>query len=328
MKNLISNMSLNERSFNLYRPLKEELAYPLNRALLFDLPNPGVLSVGGEKAREFLQGQLTTDVRKLDSYSVCPAALCSVQGRILNLMELIEWQGLKLIMPEDMLAQTEANLRHLALLSRVNLQTDSSLSCLGLYCPNSIRPDNFPLALPQAIWQGQAGQESYSYAVSPHLRLILLPASLKASILDQWPSDQRYGSLAWHAHSIREQRLSIYPDTRGLFLPHRLGLEKTAYLCFNKGCYKGQEIIARTHYRAKPKHGLYRYQISTPECFKAGDTLWNKQGDSEIGEIIDYCPLDHHRFLILISALFEHPREVKLKHATTTIDLDNDLQED
>lgn len=320
-----TSYQINDRSFTAFRPLPEELALPENTPILFDLPNPGLLKVANAPARQFLQGQLSCDVEAVTAEQMCPGALCNLQGRILNLVDVIDWQGLHLVMPNDLLALTQSNLSKAALLSRVTLTPNETLESLGLYCPNLQQLPSLPIPLPSKLWQTQQTEHSYSYAISEQLVILLLPAAIKQTILALFTPEHIYGSLAWHALELQHQRLSIYPNTRGLFLPHRLGLHETPYLNFQKGCYKGQEIIARTHYRAKLKHALYRYQITTTEPIHAGQKLWDTTHQSEIGELVDYCPLDNHRFLILISALFEHPRQVRLEKHQALVRLEAGL---
>ena len=82
----------------------------------------------------------------------------------------------------------------------------------------------------------------------------------------------------------------------------RLDLHQTPYLSFNKGCYKGQEIIARMHYKATLKHQLGLYEISTPEKIYSGQKLLNESG-AEVGELVDYSLLGKEHYLVIVSLL-------------------------
>jgi hypothetical protein len=93
-------------------------------------------------------------------------------------------------------------------------------------------------------------------------------------------------------------------------------------LSFNKGCYKGQEIIARTHYRAKLKHTLKLFYINTTEPLQSGQKFYDIKTHLEIGELIDYCPLENHRFLIAASMIFDHSMSVHFEEHNTDIDLE------
>ncbi|OGT54636.1 MAG: hypothetical protein A3F43_04260 [Gammaproteobacteria bacterium RIFCSPHIGHO2_12_FULL_42_10] len=80
---------------------------------------------------------------------------------------------------------------------------------------------------------------------------------------------------------------AIYPETSGQFLPHELSLQKTDAISFNKGCYTGQEIIARIHYRAKLKKQLYQAHLATNVPQTRGAPLYyENNGLLEIGGVL------------------------------------------
>jgi len=112
---------------------------------------------------------------------------------------------------------------------------------------------------------------------------------------------ERRGSLGWHAKQLERKGFEIYPESRGVFLPHRVDMHLSGYLSFDKGCYKGQEIIARMHYRATLKHELACLTIETTQKLQSGQPLYSEDGADEIGVLVDYCPVDKGRFLVLVS---------------------------
>ena len=75
----------------------------------------------------------------------------------------------------------------------------------------------------------------------------------------------------WHLERIKKHEFDIYPSSSGLFLPQDLGLEKD-WVSFSKGCYRGQEIIARMHYLGKSKYHLV-YTESSNDLLKPGDKI-------------------------------------------------------
>ena len=110
---------------------------------------------------------------------------------------------------------------------------------------------------------------------------------------------------SWHMARLEHGDIQIYPESRGLFLPHRLGLHNTGYLSFDKGCYKGQEIIARTHYRAKLKHGMKIFTMQTTDTLRPGLRLMTEDGTRELGELVDFCPIDNQTFMLAASMLLD-----------------------
>jgi len=298
---LMSLYTLNTRPFTTVHPLKEELSFHTSSTYVFDLDYLGVLDIIGDSAHTFLQGQKTCDVNDVHANQMRPSAICNLQGRIMALLDVIDWQGLHLLMPKDLLEPTQHSLAKVGLFSKVTVPINPNYSVLGLYLPDPNTPSGLPLPCPQTPWQSTHNEQMYCYAISDRLFIILLKTDQKNALMSQFPHAQQRGSLAWHYLQLQIPRLSIYPNTRGLFLPHRLGLQHTPILSFKKGCYKGQEIIARTQYLAKLKHTLKSIEIESTEPLCAGQTLLGPQ-QNEMGEIIDYCPLENNRYLLLISA--------------------------
>lgn len=320
----MSSYTLNERVYTVSDSLSHDLQFETALPYVFDLHHLGALDVSGNTADTFLQGQLTCDVTEVNPTQVRPGAMCSLQGRLINLLDVVVWQGLHLVMPRDMLALSQQSLAKTALFSRVSLNINTQWQFLGLYLPDqAVKPD-LPLVLPTAPWQVSQNEDGCAYALSDRLFLIILPDSdLKNAYLSQFPKPQIRGSLAWHYLEMHISRLSIYPNTRELFLPHRLQLHTTPYISFNKGCYKGQEIIARTHYRAKLKHGLKLFQISTEAPIFAGQKCYAAPQEIELGEIVDYCPLNSKQYLIAMSVLLEHPEKVYFDQHAQPVSMDN-----
>lgn len=90
-------------------------------------------------------------------------------------------------------------------------------------------------------------------------------------------------SETWHREQILKKMPILYPQTRGHFLPHRIGLQHIeGAISFNKGCYLGQEIIARMHFKATIKDAVYLEESDI--AYRPGDTVEN------MGEIIDIAP--------------------------------------
>ena len=124
--------------------------------------------------------------------------------------------------------------------------------------------------------------------------------------------DQLFGSLTWHTLMLYQQHIDIYPESRGLFLPHRLGLHQTQYISFDKGCYKGQEIIARTHYKATIKHELKSYVIHCEEQLQSGQIIFKVDDNTELGELVDYSPLGNNDYLVVLSILKSGAESIRL----------------
>lgn len=302
---------INTRALTAFAPIDEELSYESDKNYLFDLAYLAGLHVAGERAHEFLQGQLSCDVRKVNEQHMQQGAMCDLKGRILALLDVVDWHehGIQLILPRDLLLNTKASLAKTAMFSRVTLQP-SDYQIFGFYLQNENDITPFDIKLSN-ISYGVTSEESYCcYCLGNNFYLLLVEKAHVPLLQKQFSTCmQERGSLAWHALQLQQKRIEIYPESRGLFLPHRLGLQLSGYLSFDKGCYKGQEIIARTHYRAKLKHELKLFKIFTKETLHAGQKIVNDD-NVEMAELVDFCPTGKDEYLIAASILIDHPLDV------------------
>ena len=320
----VGNHLVNKRQFSTFSPLEHELSYEPQKNYLFDLSYLKGLHVTGDKAKEFLQGQVSCDVREVTNLQMRQGALCNLKGRILALLDIIDWaaMGVHLILPADLLPETQASLAKTAIFSRVTLRPADNYQLFGLYLQNPEDLIPFDVEPPTTALSVVSNDDYYCYYLGDNLYIYLVKTNKSAAIQDNFIKKSQWrGSLAWHALQLQQKRIEIYPESRGMFLPHRLGLQLSGYLSFNKGCYKGQEIIARTHYRAKLKHELRLFIIQTTEALQSGQKFFEENNDIEIGELVDYCSLSEGRFLIAASVVFSAPKKIRLEDHQQVIEL-------
>ncbi|MCX7116798.1 MAG: folate-binding protein YgfZ [Legionellales bacterium] len=308
---------INSRTLSAIEPLDKELSIPSQKNVFFDLSYLGVIKVQGVRAHEFLQGLLSCDVKGVNHQNIAQGAQCQLQGRVLALMDIIQLddESLYLILPKDLLHLTMDSLTKTALLSRVTLSDISPFKILGLYHQNPNEALPFKLKPNPTRLSMVSSEGCWCYHIGASLYVLVLDTEASHEV-----SVSR-GSLAWLALKLQHGGIEIYPETRGVFLPQRLGLETSHYVSFNKGCYKGQEIIARMHYRSKPKHTMRLFTVQTEEPLYSGLRLFEPNTGNEIGELIDYCPYLQGTTLIAASILSNVPATCRVEGHTAAISL-------
>ncbi|GGI77010.1 CAF17-like 4Fe-4S cluster assembly/insertion protein YgfZ [Legionella impletisoli] len=303
-----NSYTINQRPLSLYSTLENELQFEATKNYLFDLSYLGLVQVEGDNSKSFLQGQLTCDVANIQPDHMKPGALCNLKGRILALMDVLQWHGVKLVLPKDMIDLTLSDLAKTAMFSRVKLSEQPIKKILGFYCQNS--EDLMPsmIEVPETLHQVKQTEGYCIYRISSKLHIILLDHQDIDPIKEPFITNKQWkGSLAWHKLQLLDHLYELYPESTGVFLPHRLGLHNTERISFNKGCYRGQEIIARTHYRAKLKHEMRLYIIKSQEALHVGQPLFSTDEPRlEIGELVDYCPIGNDQTMIAASVLIEN----------------------
>ncbi|KTC86693.1 YgfZ/GcvT domain-containing protein [Legionella brunensis] len=317
-----NNYLINHRPYTYTLSLSSEFIFQNDKNYLFELANLGILSIVGEGAQEFLQGQLTCDLRQVTINSMRQGAQCNLKGRILTLLDVIYWHHFQLILPSDLFSETQNSLTKTAMLSRVKIEPNHSCQIFGFYLnnPRDILP--FDIELPAEQFSVKQTEEFVSYCLGDNLYILVAKKEKAEALVNPFRQTAQYrGSLAWHYLQLSNKQLQIYPETRGLFLPHRLDLHLSNHISFEKGCYKGQEIIARTHYKAKLKHGLRLFTIESKEPLFAGKKLFDLSGKKEVGELIDFCPLGNDHSLIAVSILLEYPPQIRIEDQLNDLSL-------
>ncbi|KTD51681.1 glycine cleavage T protein [Legionella quinlivanii] len=322
----MNTIQIDNRVYSQIDSSKESRLFPLGEesAALFDLSYLTLIEVSGNKSMEFLQGQLSCDVSKVTSDKMRQGVFCNLKGRILSLADIISWQHYYLIVPKDLCDKTIESLNKPAMLSRVKLHAVSDFFIFGLYSSPGSQPlAHLDIELPEQQYGLVFNDALCCYSLgNNYYHVISRSDDLKNRFIAQ---KQFYGSLAWHQLQLRRRQIEIYPSSRGLFLPHRLDLHLAGYLDFQKGCYKGQEIIARTHYKAKLKHKLAIYLIETDEPLVLGQRILADDRNSELGELVDFCPLENNQYLAAASILFEHPERVYFEGHQNSVRLQENI---
>ena len=233
----------------------------------------GLLSVSGADAREFLHAQLTNDILNLPPERAALAGWCSAKGRLLATFLVIPApQGFLLQLARDLAPVVAKRLSLFVLRSKVKIADESDAwAQFGLFgAPAS-----------SVTWEG----DSASVPVDDSRALRLAPASAASlpCTLDE---------EAWYAAEIRAGRPLITAATQDQFVPQMVNLEILGGVDFRKGCYPGQEIVARAQYRGQVKRRMVRLPAPGGTPLKPGDEY--KGGtvlDSAGGELLAVVPV-------------------------------------
>ncbi len=194
-----------------------------------DLPYSTIL-VSGADAEEFLQGQLTADLRELPDIGPRRAAWCNPKGRVICILSVSNGQtGFMLTLPTELAEHVVQRLTIFRFRSKVEFELRGA----------------------------------------------------KADELVGGGRDLNYEE--WRLQQLRAGVPEIFGAQSEQFTPHMLNLDLLDAVSLDKGCYTGQEIIARTHYRGATKRRLHRFKSDTP--VSPGDKI--SEGDRVVGEVVN-----------------------------------------
>lgn len=278
-------------------------------AFFASLERDALLHILGPDALAFLQGQTTCDTRTVDSRHAIPGLHCTPQGRVLAdfLLLSLDENHVVLRLRRDILDATAASLGKYIVFSKAELargaQGWSVHACWG---------EEAAATLDTVL--GQAPDGLHRVVSGPGYRIVqvdeqgqafeclleddsALAAGLAAACT---PADE----TLWEAGVIRRGLARIEAATSGEFVPQMLNYDLSGHISFNKGCYTGQEVVARLHYRGKPKRRAYiaDFHGAAPA---PGTELFLEDQAQNAGQVINAAATGDGSAAVLVTATEE-----------------------
>ena len=248
--------------------------------VMADLSHLGLISAYGEEASNFLQGQLTNDIKQVDLEHSQLSAYCTPKGRILSNFRIFQrQQTYYLRLPQEQLENTLKRLQMFILMSKVTMEDSTdSLVHIGVSGPDA--DQQLQALVPQIPDQVDGVSQCEGYTViklaghHPRFEIYgeLEPISKLWQQLDVHAA--LVGADAWSMLDILAGIPTVYPETSEAFVPQMINLQVLNGVSFKKGCYTGQEVVARMQYLGKLKRHMYRVHIDTHKPVNPGDALY------------------------------------------------------
>lgn len=287
-----------------------------------------VLSVTGEDALSFLQGQITNDLAARGTEAACLAGYCTAQGRLLatavfsqspshaaaQAAQATQSHEISMLLRSDIATAVAKRLSMFVLRSKVKI-APSAYAAAGVCAPNS-KVDMLTAALghslPLTPWQTMHAQTGIWIAAPtpPGFHRWWWLAAQQASEPSQfnWPGLGTVLSLAdtkkWFTTDIQLGLPWVEAKTQDLFIPQTLNLDLIEGVSFTKGCYPGQEIVARSHYRGTLKRRMTLARVETLLGTDMTPGLDIYEGDQPCGRVINLSSEGEQSWL-LIEAPFD-----------------------
>jgi len=235
----------------------------------------GLLSVQGADAREFLHAQLTNDIRNLPPDHAALAGWCSAKGRLLATFLVIPApQGFLLQLARDLAPTVAKRLSMFILRSKVKIADESEAWAQSGFWDADRNAE-------KVEWQNRVGLVPVG-----EKRVLRLEPAASAS------AECRGDEETWTLQEIRAGRPLITAATQDQFVPQMVNLETLGGVDFQKGCYPGQEIVARAQYRGQVKRRMVQLhapagaELQPGQEFNGGVVV-----DSAAGEALAVMPV-------------------------------------
>jgi len=215
---------------------------------LIELDYLSTLEIIGEGSIDLLQGQITSDMTKVTDSQNCLGALCNVRGRVESSFLIVKKPDLEnaflLIGNREVMKTTENILQKYSPFYKLEMRINNDFKFIA------IDEDFLSLTFPETDLNLQV-QDHEDFLRVHYLtkRFHLLLLEKDADCFKNKKISQEINE--WEKDNIMNKDFNIKPEDSNKYTPHELGYHQTNRVDFEKGCYTGQEIVARMHYRAK-----------------------------------------------------------------------------
>lgn len=272
------------------------------------LDHLGLIRVSGADAQQFLSNLLSCKIcTEQDHLQLC--TICNPKGRIISCFTAFcKGADIYLQMPTELIAQTIAYLKKYVLMSKVELDdVTAELVSIGYIAtlPNALDDRTTVFRAPGNLVERYIAYTPADY--SEQLQQQAMESGCRA-----------VSHHVWHCCDIAEGIPSIYLATSEQLTPQMINLDLLGAISFSKGCYPGQEIIARTHYLGKLKRRAYLFTVESCDV-EAGIPVYVEGEEEPCGQIVDSCSVED-RYAIALASI-----KIKSLNAQLHIKLDSNV---
>jgi folate-binding protein YgfZ len=274
-----------------------------------DLSHYALLKVTGNDAPTFLHNQFTNDVLKLEEGEAQLNGWCTPKGRLIAAFSMWFVDGAYyLLLPRSINTAIQKRLGMFVLRSKVVMEDVSEAHvCIGVVA-------NAPGAWPDAVNQvlpsvGRTTPTAHGLLVRSSASRLVVVAP-QAAAIEAWnrlsASSRTLGANAWDLAAVNDGVIEIIADTQDNFVPQMANYELVGGVSFKKGCYPGQEIVARTQYRGILKRRMAKVAFAASASIKAGASVYSPAfPDQAVGTIAMSAMVNAHRCEALVVAQLE-----------------------
>lgn len=287
--------------------LKGQASHALQEGVIIPLTGLGMLTFNGGQPDKLLQGQVTCDIRQLTEKRALFGSYCSIKGRMQSSFEAIRRSpdSIQLLMARSCIEPTAAQLSKFVPFFRTQMQDDSdhwvALGITGKETPALIKARLG--GWPEQTYEWHSLDETGFIMRLPGQKpraLVMVPVTQAQAIWQQLASSIRpVGEPVWTLLEIQSGIVHVTDSLADQFLPQMLNYQALGAVNFKKGCYSGQEVVARAQFRGQVKKRLYRAQLSGQEQPDRLAEVVNQTG-RKVGQIVRAAPDAHGQIQALL----------------------------
>ncbi|TWX56911.1 tRNA-modifying protein YgfZ [Colwellia hornerae] len=262
-------------------------------ACIISLAEYGAIAVHGTEQSKYLQGQVTCDVNTLTDNNLLLGGHCDAKGKVFSVFRLINRQNIHLLLqPITSINQSLAELKKFGVFAKVTIEqtTDLAFYAVAGKKATAVLHQKF-VELPNSLTPVlQVGSTTIVYLAGKLTRYLIIDEAKAAEQMINDFALVTYSQALWNLIEINEGFPLLAPETVTTYVPQMLNLQAIHGISFTKGCYLGQETVARMQYLGKNKRALFSLKSKSANneliTLQAGDIIeqqlgenWRKAGD-------------------------------------------------
>lgn len=284
----------------------DDTAKSLSDNFITLIPYYGLLAINGPETAKFLQGQTTCDLDKVSNTQSGTGAYCSPKGRMASSFHIgrLDEEHYLLRMRRDIVDSTRDTLAKYIVFSKAEQENASEH-----YQLFGLAGEQARAAIENTFGQVPSGK----WATINSDQQVVIQLDDEGLVFECWVPNQLaescwqslserlkpVGSQQWSLLSIQRGEAEVCAATVDRFIPQMLNYQFTGAVSFTKGCYTGQEVVARMEYRGKLKRRMYRARLES-STIQPGDAIYTEGNEQSSGNVVNVGTLDKNSREILV----------------------------
>ncbi len=263
--------------------------WQLDETYLIELTDFSAISLAGEEQSKYLQGQVTCDVNNSTAQNLLVGAHCDAKGKVFSVFRLINRSAAHLLLqPKACISNSLKELQKFGVFAKVTIEEVQDLTFIALVGKhaNSLLHQEFSQVPDSLTPVVQVGSTSLIYLAGEQPRYIIIDEQSAISAIMKNLALPTYKHPVWDLLEITQGFPILSAQSSGQYVPQMLNLQAISGISFTKGCYLGQETVARMQYLGKNKRALFSLATKLEQPLQTDDIIekqlgenWRKAGD-------------------------------------------------
>jgi folate-binding protein YgfZ len=234
-----------------------------------------ILRFGGPDAAEFLQGQLSQDVREIAETSGLLAAWCTGKGRVIALgRALAMHDAIGIALPSSLAANVMQKIVMYRLRAKFTVEIATDWACIAVHGITAMQALKQIGLMPAGRFQSTQQYRGITAVLIAEAGPVIELYGPQEAIQDlDIDTDSMLSASNWNDICVESGIPTVTAECSELFTPHMLNLDLLGAISFSKGCYPGQEIVARTQYLGESKRRLQRFRLAAETNYEIGNEV-------------------------------------------------------